>query len=85
MLLVPQAATVEMQDKVFVFRLDKSERSTARRSMLSGKSGDSYIAGGELKPGDVIVTSGLGRPAGRYGCQAGVRQGASEINEEAPP
>jgi len=60
-LLVPQAATVEMQDKVFVFRLDKSGKVRRTAFTVSGKSGDSYIAGAELKPGDVIVTSGLGR------------------------
>jgi len=60
-LLVPQAATVEMQDKVFVFRLDKKGLVRRTAFTVSGKSGDSYIAGPELKSGDVIVTSGLGR------------------------
>ncbi|WP_292003831.1 efflux RND transporter periplasmic adaptor subunit [Chlorobium sp.] len=60
-LLIPQAATVEMQDKVFVFRLDKSGKVRRTAFTVKGKSGDRYIAGAELKPGDVIVTSGLGR------------------------
>ncbi|MBM3163493.1 MAG: efflux RND transporter periplasmic adaptor subunit [Chlorobi bacterium] len=60
-LLVPQAATVEMQDKVFVFRLDKSGNARRTAFTVKGKSGDRYIAGAELKSGDVIVTSGLGR------------------------
>ncbi|MBM3423178.1 MAG: efflux RND transporter periplasmic adaptor subunit [Chlorobi bacterium] len=60
-LLVPQAATMEMQDKVFVFRLDKKGLVRRTAFTVSGKSGDSYIAGPELKSGDVIVTSGLGR------------------------
>jgi membrane fusion protein (multidrug efflux system) len=60
-LLVPQAATMEMQDKVFVFRLDKKGLVRRTAFTISGKSGNSYIAGPELKSGDVIVTSGLGR------------------------
>ncbi len=60
-LLVPQAATVEMQDKIFVFRLDKEGKVSRTAFTINGKSGDNYIAGPELKSGDVIVTSGLGR------------------------
>lgn len=59
--LVPQAATVEMQDKFFVFRLDKKGLVRRTAFTVTGKSGNSYIAGPELRPGDVIVTSGLGR------------------------
>ncbi|MEE9905904.1 MAG: efflux RND transporter periplasmic adaptor subunit [Chlorobium sp.] len=60
-ILVPQAATVEMQDKVFVFRLDQKGQVRRTAFTVTGKSGNSYIAGPELRPGDVIVTSGLGR------------------------
>lgn len=60
-LLIPQAATVEIQDKVFVFRLDRSGKAHRIAFSVLGKSGNHYIAGKELRAGDVIVTSGLGR------------------------
>lgn len=59
MLLVPQAATTELQDKVFVFRLAEGNKAVKIPITVSGKSGNSYIVTTGLKPGDVIVTAGL--------------------------
>jgi membrane fusion protein (multidrug efflux system) len=58
-LLVPQAATTELQDKVFVFRLAEGNKAVKIPITVSGKSGNSYIVTTGLKPGDVIVTAGL--------------------------
>ncbi len=57
-LLVPQAATVELQDKVFVFLLGKGNRVNKQVIMVAGKSGNNYIVSSGLKQGDVIVTAG---------------------------
>ncbi len=57
-LLVPQAATVELQDKVFVSLLGKGNKVNKQVITVSGKSGNDYIVSSGLKPGDVIVTAG---------------------------
>jgi membrane fusion protein, multidrug efflux system len=56
--LVPQAATVELQDKVFVFLLGKGNSVKKQVITVKGKSGNNYIVGSGLKQGDTIVTSG---------------------------
>jgi len=58
-LLVPQAATVELQDKIFVFFLDKGNKVRQQVVTVSGKSGNNYIVSAGLKPGDTIVTAGI--------------------------
>lgn len=58
-LLVPQAATVELQDKVFVFQLAKDNKVTKRVIVVSAKSGNNYIVSSGVKQGDVIVTAGI--------------------------
>jgi membrane fusion protein (multidrug efflux system) len=58
-LLVPQAATVELQDKVFVFLVGKGNRVTKQAVTVTGKSGNNYIVSSGLKPGDRIVTAGI--------------------------
>ncbi len=57
-LLVPQAATVELQDKVFVFLLGKGNKVNKQVITVSGKSGNNYIVSSGLKPGDCIVSAG---------------------------
>ncbi len=57
-LLVPQAATVELQDKVFVFLLGKGNSVKKQVITVTGKSGNNYIVGSGLKQGDTIVTAG---------------------------
>ncbi|NTU45959.1 MAG: efflux RND transporter periplasmic adaptor subunit, partial [Chlorobiaceae bacterium] len=57
-LLVPQAATVELQDKVFVFLVGSGNRVKKQSITVTGKSGNNYIVGSGLKAGDSIVTAG---------------------------
>ncbi len=57
-LLVPQAATVELQDKVFVVLLGHGNRVQKQVIMVAGKSGNNYIVSSGLKQGDIIVTAG---------------------------
>jgi len=58
-ILVPQAATVEMQDKVFVFTLNKDNKVTKMPITVVGKSGINYLVKDGLRSGDQIVLSGL--------------------------
>src|SRR6195952_2925076 len=57
-LIVPQSATVEMQDKVFVFELADSNKVKKQAIEIVGKSGDDYLVKSGLKVGDKIVLSG---------------------------
>lgn len=57
-LIVPQAATLEMQDKTFVFFVGDSNKVIKRPITISGKSGTNYLVNDGLKPGDRIVYRG---------------------------
>jgi membrane fusion protein, multidrug efflux system len=57
--LVPQAATVELQDKVFVFIVDKGGKVRKQVMTIAGRSGYDYIVTSGIGPGDTFVTSGI--------------------------
>ncbi|RZK12352.1 MAG: efflux RND transporter periplasmic adaptor subunit [Flavobacterium sp.] len=58
-ILVPQSATIEMQDKVFVFTVDKVNKVTKAPITIIGKSGNNYLIKDGVKLGDNIVLSGI--------------------------
>lgn len=58
-ILVPQSATVEMQDKVFVFTVNKENKVTKTPITVIGKSGANYLIKDGVKSGDQIVLSGI--------------------------
>ena len=58
-LLVPQTATMEVQDKVFVYAVGDSNKVSKHALNIIGKSGTDYIVKDGVKPGDRIVFSGL--------------------------
>lgn len=58
-ILVPQSATIEMQDKVFVFTVDKENKVTKSPITIIGKSGTDYLIKDGVKTGDQIVLSGI--------------------------
>jgi membrane fusion protein (multidrug efflux system) len=58
-LLVPESATVDMQDKVFVFALGDSSKVKKQAITIVGKSGDNYLVKDGVKVGDQIVLSGV--------------------------
>ncbi|WP_225872532.1 efflux RND transporter periplasmic adaptor subunit [Pedobacter polaris] len=60
-ILVPQSATVEMQDKVFVFSVGKDNKVSKVAISIEGKSGTNYLIKDGLKAGQQIVLSGLDR------------------------
>lgn len=60
-ILVPQSATVEMQDKIFVFSVGKDNKVNKMAISIDGKSGTNYLIKDGLKSGDQIVLSGLDR------------------------
>jgi membrane fusion protein (multidrug efflux system) len=58
-LIVPVSATVEMQDKVFVFAVADSNKVKKQSLEIVGKSGDNYLVKSGVKVGDQIVLSGM--------------------------
>jgi membrane fusion protein (multidrug efflux system) len=58
-LAVPESATIEMQDKVFVFAVADSNKVEKRPISIIGKSGDNYLVKEGVKAGDRIVLSGV--------------------------
>ncbi len=58
-LIVPQSATVEMQDKTFVFTVADSNKVKKQSIVIVGKSGGNYLVKDGVKVGDQIVLSGF--------------------------
>lgn len=58
-LVVPQEATMEIQDKVFVYAVNDSNTISKQALSIIGKSGTNYLVGQGLKAGDRIVFSNL--------------------------
>lgn len=58
-LLVPAAATIEMQDKVFVYAVGDSNRVRRRAITIQGKNGANYLVSEGVKNGDRIVLQGV--------------------------
>lgn len=58
-ILVPQTATVEVQDKIFVYIVGDSNKVSKQPLDIIGKSGTDYIVKEGVKSGDRIVFSGL--------------------------
>jgi len=58
-LIIPQSATIEMQDKVFVFAVADSNKVKKQAITIVGKSGTNYLVSEGVKAGDEVVLSGL--------------------------
>ncbi|WP_210521310.1 efflux RND transporter periplasmic adaptor subunit [Hymenobacter terricola] len=58
---VPQAATLEMQDKLFVFLVGDSNKVSKQPIVVAGGSGANYLVQEGLKAGNRIVYSGFDR------------------------
>jgi membrane fusion protein (multidrug efflux system) len=60
-LVVPQDATFELQDRVFVFLVADSNKVASSPISIAGKSGNYYLVENGVKQGEKIVYSGLDR------------------------
>lgn len=58
-IVIPQSATVEMQDKVFVFVVDKDNKVVKTPISVTGKTGTSYLIDNGVTSGEQIVLSGI--------------------------
>lgn len=59
--LIPIASTIAIQDKLFVFAVDKESKAVQVPIEISGKSEDNYIVSKGLKPGDKYIVTGFDR------------------------
>jgi membrane fusion protein (multidrug efflux system) len=58
-LIVPESATVDMQDKVFVFTVGDSSKVKKQAITIIGKNGANYLVKDGVKVGDQIVLNGI--------------------------
>ncbi len=58
-ILIPQDATVEIQDKLYVFLVDKKNAVARQPIQISGKSGNNYLVKDGIRIGDRIVLKGF--------------------------
>lgn len=58
-LLVPQLATLEMQDKIFVYTVGKENKVVQQPITVIGKSGANYLVSKGINAGDRIVYKGI--------------------------
>lgn len=60
-LVVPQEATFEIQDKVYVYKVNKEDKAeSAQVTVFPLNNGQEYIVESGLQEGDVIVAEGAG-------------------------
>lgn len=59
-IVVPQSATFDVQDKVFVYKLVDGRASASPIEVMSINNGKEYVVTNGLVPGDVIVAEGVG-------------------------
>lgn len=59
-IVVPQAATFELQDKIYVYKYVDGKATSSMISVEKISNGREYIVTSGLEPGDVIVTEGVG-------------------------
>lgn len=60
-IVIPQAATHELQDKIFVYRVIDGKAAATRIEVSPIHDGVNYTVTKGLSAGDVIVTTGVGR------------------------
>jgi len=84
-MLLPVSATVDQQDKIFVYALSDSNRVKRVSITVTGKSGTNYIVSDGVQPGDRIVTAGLDNLQEGTAIMPqdtlGARQGAAMVNK----
>ncbi|WP_113662588.1 efflux RND transporter periplasmic adaptor subunit [Pedobacter nanyangensis] len=58
-LIIPQKATYELQDKIFVFVIDKNGVAKSKEIKIGGELPDIYVVASGLQQGDKIVLDGV--------------------------
>ena len=59
-IVIPQTATYELQDKVFVYKVVNGKTQSTKIAVFPINDGNEYIVENGLKVGDVIISDGAG-------------------------
>ena len=59
-LVIPQEATYELQDKVFVYKVVEGKAKSTSITVFPVNNGTEYIVESGLRKGDVIIAEGAG-------------------------
>ncbi len=88
-ILVPQSATADLQDRIFVFRVNEGNVVARTPVTVIGKSGNDYIVTDGIEGGDMIILSGFSRlqdgtvvsPVQKGGEESASPEGEGRVNE----
>lgn len=58
-ILIPQKATYELQDKKLVYLVDNDGKVTSKAIFIEGSSNGNYVVTGGIKEGDIIIYEGI--------------------------
>ena len=59
-IVIPQSATFEIQDRIFVYKVVDGKASSAQIKVASVNNGSEYVVEDGLEVGDVIISEGAG-------------------------
>lgn len=59
-MVIPQTATYEIQDRIFIYKVEDGKAKSAPVTVFEVNNGTEYIVESGLQPGDVIVAEGAG-------------------------
>ena len=59
-IIIPQAATYELQNRIFVYKVVDSKAQSAPVEVFRLNNGTEYVVEDGLAPGDVIIAEGAG-------------------------
>lgn len=80
-IVVPQAATFELQDKVFVYKAIDGKAAATPIQVTRVNGGKEYIVDSGLNIGDVIITEGVGLL--RDGAPVSIKNATTDVSETA--
>lgn len=78
--VIPQSATYELQDKIFVYKVENGRAVQTELTVEKIHDGHDYIVRSGLKGGDVIISEGVGLV--QDGMEVAVKQESATSNEE---
>lgn len=86
--LLPVASTMSIQDKVYVFTLDKENKAVQKPITIIGKSGSNYMVSSGLDSGEGYIVSGFervqsGMPIVPQGEAAPIAKAAESVDDTA--
>lgn len=59
-IIIPQEATYEIQDKIFAYKVVDGKASSTQLQVYAVNDGNNYVVESGLQPGDVIIAEGAG-------------------------